>query len=59
MRGVPDPAFEILRDFLKIEFVDTGGGFYSYYNHLNLDKEREICKKEESFMGTTGVNIFF
>ena len=28
--------------FLKFEFVVAGGGFYSYYNHLriNLDKER-------------------
>ena len=38
--------------FLKIEFVVAGGGFYYfYYNHLhiNLDKEREICKKKKFY----------
>ena len=38
--------------FLKIEFVVAGGRFYSYYDHLriNLDKERTIYNF--FFMGT-------
>ena len=46
--------------FIKIEFVVAGGGFYSYYNHLhiNLDKEREVCKKTKFYGNKRNKRIF-
>ena len=46
--------------FLKIVFVFTGGGFYSYYllQGNKSDKERKIKRKKLSFMHTKRFNTF-
>ena len=46
--------------FLKIGFVVSEGGFYSYYIHQGkkLDKESKIVRKKLSFMHTKRFNTF-
>ena len=46
--------------FLKIGFVVTGVGFYSYYVHQGnkSSKERKIVRKKLSFMHTKRINTF-